>query len=163
MITGYDRVVIARTPVGAAMKAMLDVLHSRWPDMLVALGDRESGRVGPFLQWGQMRREVPSAAAELYVARDAVMEQRWDEVGYSLMEGGEGPFALLYEPAPQPAVAIQINQEPYERKGFGFNPYKASLITAGLSLVTIVTPDEESSFSRNLFGSLHEALTKEAS
>lgn len=46
--------------------------------------------------------------------------------------------------------------------GFGFEPYAAILVTAGLSLVTIVTPDAESPFSRGLIDSLRQALTDQA-
>ncbi|GLW29210.1 hypothetical protein [Actinoplanes regularis] len=153
MITGYDSVVIARTPVGAGVRAMLDGVHTSWPDMLVAIGEAET-----FLPWLQTRRAIPAEAGELYVARDAAMEQEWDEVGYALMAGGEGPFAVLYQPSPQPTIAIRADENPYEHRGFGFDPYAATLITTGLSLVTIVTPDEESPFSKNLRALLNRSI-----
>ncbi|MBG0568614.1 hypothetical protein [Actinoplanes aureus] len=96
--------------------------------MLVALGVRGTAAVGPFVPWQQMRHAVPAEAGELYVARDAAMEQRWDDVGYSLMEDGEGPFAMLYRPSPQRTVAIQLDEQPYERHGLRFDPYEATLI-----------------------------------
>ena len=161
MITGYDSVFIARTPVGAAVRAMLDGLHDRWPDMLVALGQGESSEMGPFLPWLRTRDAVPSDAGELYVARDAVMEQQWDAVGYSLVDGAEGPFAVLYQPTPRSAIAIRVDDEPYERDGFRFEPYPATLITAGLTLITMVTPGEESLFSRDLLASLGQSLAEE--
>ncbi|AEV84708.1 hypothetical protein ACWT_3685 [Actinoplanes sp. SE50] len=86
------------------------------------------------------------------------MEQDWDEAGYSLRADGEGPFAVLYQPSPQPTIAIRVNEHPYEHRGYGFQPHTATLITAGLSLVTIVTPDEKSLFSKNLHGLLSKAL-----
>ncbi|MFI7576557.1 hypothetical protein [Micromonospora sp. NPDC049497] len=159
MITGYDTVLITSGPVDAGIRAMLDGLHRRWPDMLVALGGEY---IGPFLPWRSTREQVPVGAGEVYVARDAEMERRWDDVGYSLMEHAEGPFAVLYQPASQPAVEIQLNENPYERRGFGFEPYAATLVTAGLSLVTIVTPDADSPFSRGLLDALREALISHA-
>ncbi|WP_146247289.1 hypothetical protein [Micromonospora arborensis] len=134
---------------------MLDELHGRWPDMLVALGGEQ---VGPFLPWRKARAEVPADAGEVYVARDAEMERRWDDVGYSLMEHAEGPFAVLYELASQSAVGIQLHEDPYGRSGFGFDPHPATLVTVGMSLVTIVTPDADSFFSRGILNALRQAL-----
>jgi hypothetical protein len=161
MITGYDSVLLAKTPVGPGIRTMLDRLHTRWPDMLVALAEKGTP-VGPFEPWRRTRAAVPADAGELYVARDAAMEQRWDDLGYALMEGGEGPFAVLYQPSPQRTVAIRLNEQPYEQNGFRFDPYDAVLITAGLSLVTVVTPDEGSPFSRSLLDSLSQELVQDA-
>ncbi|WP_327039675.1 hypothetical protein [Micromonospora maris] len=134
---------------------MLDDLHGRWPNMLVALD-------GPFLPWRRTRAQVPAGAGEVYVARDAQMERRWDDVGYSLMEQGEGPFAVLYEPCRHPTVEIRLDEDPYDRRGFGFEPYSATLVTAGLSMVTVVTPDADSPFSRGLIDALKQALVDQA-
>ncbi|RZU72443.1 hypothetical protein EV384_0808 [Micromonospora kangleipakensis] len=159
MITGYDTVFITGAPVDAGIRAMLDDLHARWPNMLVAPGGEH---VGPFLPWRTTRAQVPAGAGEVYVARDAEMERRWDDLGYSLMEHAEGPFAVLYESSSQPAVEIQLNEDPYERRGIGIEPYPATLVTAGLSLVTIVTPDADSPFSRGLLDALRKALISQA-
>jgi hypothetical protein len=69
MITGYDTVFITGTPVDACIRAMLDDLHGRWPNMLVALGGEH---VGLFLPWRTTRAQVPVGAGEVYVARDAL-------------------------------------------------------------------------------------------
>lgn len=68
------------------------------------------------------------------------MEKDWDEFGYAPRDDGEGPFAVLYGPSPRPATAIRMEEEPGEDQGFRFHPHGAVLITAGLSLITIVTP-----------------------
>lgn len=34
------------------------------------------------------------------VARDAEMEQSWDEYGYKIPGSTEGPFSILYQPCP---------------------------------------------------------------
>lgn len=159
MITGYDTVLITGAPVDAGIRAMLDDLHGRWPNMLVALGGKH---VGAFLPWQRVRAQVPVGAGEVYVARDAEMERRWDDVGYSLMKKAEGPFAVLYESSGQPAIEIQLNENPYERRDFGWEPYPAMLVTAGLSLVTIVTPDADSPFSRGLLDAFRRALATQA-
>ncbi|MBL6280349.1 hypothetical protein JMF97_29735 [Micromonospora fiedleri] len=91
MITGYDTVLVTSAPVDAGIRGMLDDLHGRWPNMVVALGGEQ---VGPFLPWRSTHTQVPAGAGEVYVARDTQMERRWDDVGYSLMEQAEGPFAV---------------------------------------------------------------------
>ncbi|NGM14166.1 hypothetical protein [Verrucosispora sioxanthis] len=159
MITGYDTVLITGAPVDAGIRVMLDDLHGRWPNMVVALG---GDHVGPFLPWRTTRAQVPAGAGEVYIARDAEMERRWDDLGYSLMEHAEGPFAVLYQSASQLAVEIQLNDDPYERRGFGFELYPATLVTAGLSLVTLVTPDMDSPFSQSLLHALRQALISRA-
>lgn len=158
MITGYDTVLITSTPVDAGIRAMLDDLNGIWPNMLVAFGGEH---VGP-LPWRRTRAQVPAGADEVYVARDAEMERRWDDVGYSLMAQAEGPFAVLYQPSSQPAVEIELNEDPYRPRGLGFEPYPATLVTAGLSLVTIVTPDADSPFSRGLIEALRQVLISQA-
>ncbi|MEV6850923.1 hypothetical protein [Actinoplanes sp. NPDC051411] len=158
MISGYDSVVIARSPAGAGIRAMLDGVHARWPGMLVGRSEAEMAGIGPLLPWRQARGGVPAEAGELYVARDARMKKDWDEFGYDLGDDGEGPFAVLYGPSPRPTTAIRFEQEPGEDQGFRFDPYEAVLVTAGLSLVTIVTPDEEGSFSHDLRNRLIRAL-----
>ncbi|MEV4496257.1 hypothetical protein AB0J84_11190 [Micromonospora arborensis] len=77
-----------------------------------------------------------------------------DDVGYPLMEHAEGPFAVLYGFASQSAVWIQLHEDPYGRSGFDFEPHPATLVTVGLSLVTIVTPDADSFFSRGILDAL---------
>lgn len=69
---------------------------------------------------------------------------------------------MLYQSASQLAVEIQLNDDPYERRGFGFELYPATLVTAGLSLVTLVTPDMDSPFSQSLLHALRQALISRA-
>ncbi|WBC08707.1 hypothetical protein [Micromonospora sp. WMMA1947] len=114
MITGYDTVFITGAPVDAGIRVMLDDLHARWPNVLVALGGEH---VGQFRPWRTTRAQMPAGAGEVYVARDAEMERRWDDLGYSLSEHAEGPSAVLYEFASQPAVEIQLNEDPSREKG----------------------------------------------
>ncbi|GAA4578794.1 hypothetical protein GCM10023176_55350 [Micromonospora coerulea] len=155
MITGHDTVFVTGAPVDAGIRAMLDALHRQWPNMLVAVSGVADG---VFLPWLTSRNDVPAGTGEVLVARDAHMEQRWDEVGYSLMEYDEGPFAVLYQPSGRTAVEIQVDEDPYGRSRSGFEPHSATLVTAGLSLVTVVTPDLESPFSRRILDALRQAL-----
>jgi hypothetical protein len=152
MITGFDTVIVTAAPVDSGIRTMLDELRRRWPSLRVALAGG-----GAFTPWAIARHAMAANAGEILVARDARMEHRWDEEGYCLMEDGEGPFALLYQPAARPVVEVRFNDDPYGRES-RFEPYSATVVMAGLSLVTVVTPDEDSPFSRNIRSLLQRAL-----
>jgi hypothetical protein len=160
MITGDDTVLLAGGRIDRAIRTMLDRLLDRWPDMLTAV---DGVRDGVFQRWPMMRDLVPAGKGEVYVARDAAMERRWDEVGYSLMEHDEGPFALLYQPAARSTVELQLEEDPYDHPhGFQFEPYRATLVATGLSLITVVTPDAGNPFGRRLVEALEHALIEHA-
>jgi hypothetical protein len=149
---GYDTVFVTAAPVHVGIQAMLDDLHRQWPDMVVAIGE-----AGAFTTWTVARAAVPTGAGQVLVARDELMEQRWDRDGWILMDRDEGPFALLYQPSPSPQVEVQFNEDPYNR-GFNFEPYSATMVMAGMSLVTVVTPDKDSPFTRQILLRLQQAL-----
>jgi hypothetical protein len=153
---GYDTVFVTAAPVDVGVRVMLDDLHRHWPDMVVAIGE-----AGTFTTWAVAREAVPAGSGELLVARDGEMERRWDRDGWILMERGEGPFAVFYRPSPSPVVDIQFHDDPYAR-GFDFEPYGATMITAGMSLVTVVTPDKDSPFTRDVLARLQRALIGQA-
>jgi hypothetical protein len=154
MGTEMDSVLIAPGQAGPAVRTMLDEVHTRWPNMVAMLDD-------DFHPWPEVRDLLPPDHGEVYLARDPAMEREWDDTGYILMAGGEGPFAILYRPAGDPpTIQVRLNENPYPPSpGFRYDPYPATLVTPGLSLITIVTPDEESPFSQRLINSLTHALT----
>jgi hypothetical protein len=124
--------------------------------MVVAIGE-----TGTFTTWAMARETVPTGAGQVLVARDEGMEQRWDRDGWILMERDEGPFAVLYQPSPNPLVEIQFNDDPYDR-AFTFEPYGATMVTVGMFLVTVVTPDKDSPFTRQVLLRLQQALISQA-
>jgi hypothetical protein len=152
--SGHDSVFVTDSGAPQAVRAMLDGIARTWPDMIVAV---TGVRGDEFAEWSTVRDELPEDAGELLVARDASMEARWDEVGYALMEGGEGPFALYYRRAPRPVVRVRLLDDPYEH-GSEFEPYEATMVSSGMYLVTIVTPGLDSPFSRGLLDLLRQAL-----
>ena len=158
MITGDDTVLLAGGRVDRAIRTMLDRLLDRWPDMVTAV---DGVRDGVFQRWRMMRDLVPAGRGEVYVARDAAMERRWDKVGYSLMDNDEGPFGLLYRPTARSTLTVQLEEDPYDRP-HRFEPYRATLVATGLSLITIVTPDGGSPFGRRLVEALERALVEHA-
>jgi hypothetical protein len=150
---GYDTVFVTAAPVHTGVQAMLDDLHRHWPNMVVAVGE-----AGTFTTWTVARPTMPAGTGQVFVARDERMEQRWDLDGWIFMERDEGPFAVFYRPSPRPAVEVQFNDDPYDGV-FGFEPYSATMVMAGMSLVTVVTPDKDSPFTRQVLILLQQALS----
>ncbi|MEU0555621.1 hypothetical protein [Dactylosporangium sp. NPDC006015] len=158
MITGHDSLFVAGGRVETGVWAMLQRQHARWPEMLVAV---EGHREDAFVPWPVPREAMPFRAGYLLAARDKDMLDRWDDEGYTLMDGVEGPFQVVYQPATVPAVPVELQGDPYDRSGeyrFDLDPYRATLVTAGLALVTLVTPDLDSAFSQSLLAMLAEEL-----
>lgn len=85
------------------------------------------------------------------------MADDWRDNGYVLGEQG-GPFSILYEPLQQRSLKVCALEDPYGRSDYGFLPYEMILLNNSAWLVTLVTPDSESDFSKGLANSLSAAL-----
>lgn len=96
MITGHDPVFVAGGRVKFGVWRMLQRQHERWPQMQVAV-QRHQGDA--FVPWPVPRAAMPLRAGYVLVARDQDMLDRWDDEGYTLMDGVEGPFQVVYDPA----------------------------------------------------------------
>lgn len=94
----------------------------------------------------------------MLIAEDDEMVQRWDEDGYHLSAAGTGPLMIAFEPCPVPRLRAQVLDDPYGDRGLGFDPYEVTLLGTKLFLVTIVTPDADSAFSRTAIDRLAECL-----
>jgi hypothetical protein len=156
VMTAHDLVFLASGSPAGAVRRLLDGRAGTWSQMIVAVNEV---RDGAFRAWPELRDAIPVDRGEVLVARDAVMEQWWDESGYELNEEGEGPFAVLYRRAEPGRVDIELRQDPYGRDfGAPFQPYPATLVLAGLWLVTLVAPDPDSEFTKRLVKDLEAAL-----
>lgn len=154
MITGADTVLMTAAAPRLAVRAFLDRWSARWPDMRVLVtGHDESG----FAEWARARDVLPTARGNVLVARDAAMVEAWDEFGYELPDSAEGPFTVMYEPCPARTFHVTANEDPYAR-GMQFDPYEAVVVGAKLTLVTVVTPDLDGTFSREVIDSVITAL-----
>ncbi|AEB44554.1 hypothetical protein [Micromonospora maris] len=67
MITVYDTGLVTSAPVDAGIRGMLDDLHGRWPNMVVAL-DRK--RVGPILPWRNTRTRLIDALKQALISQE---------------------------------------------------------------------------------------------
>ncbi|TDB86330.1 hypothetical protein E1264_18340 [Actinomadura sp. KC216] len=154
MITGYDTVLVCAQPPSRAVRRFVDRLHRDRPDLRVAV---EPGDDPSFRRWGP-DRDIPAGRAEVLVAEDEEMVQRWDEDGYYLSPTGTGPLMISFEPCRVPRLTARVLENPYGDNGLGFTPYDVTLIGTDLHLVTIVTPDAESPFSTSVIDRLTEDL-----
>ncbi len=148
MITGDDSVVVVGAEPMEAVRKFLDRWSERWPGMRVAVeGADESG----FLPWSRGRLDLPVGTGEALVVRDVAMEAAWDEKGYVRDELGEGPVAIYYRPFARRTAQVLAMQDPYDHgDDFIFEPYPMLMVAKGLSLVTVVTPDEAPDFTADV-------------
>ena len=153
MGSGVDQVIISPASPVVALRRFLDGWGARWPDMRTAVG----GVLGSeFFRWHDVRPALPDGQGEILVARDAAMNDTWDEHGYRLLPEGEGPFYILYSRAPT-ALRMLALQDPFAL-GYQFEPYEMELVGTGLHLVTVVLPDADSDFSRSVMAAVRDAL-----
>lgn len=152
MITGHDTVLIAADPAGGPVGRFLRRWSSDpWPAMRVSIDD------SPFLPFAEHAAPPPDRA-EILLAADDRMVSAWDEEGYHLSPSGDGPLMLAYEPCPASRLRMLALDDPYRRTGFAYEPYEATLVAKGISLVTIVTPDQDSDFSIRAIDALATSL-----
>ena len=155
MITGADNVVVIAGHGGAAAVRFLDGWARRWPAMRVALDGPQAHPEGG---WPDVRDQVAAAAGVILVARDQEMSAAWEEHGYDIPGEPEGPFALWYQPCPARRFTALAATDPYAHRGeFVFDPYEVQVVGAGLSLVTLVTPDPDKHFSQQVIAAFIES------
>jgi hypothetical protein len=157
MITGFDSVVIAAGRPGPAIGRFLEQWGLLWPDMRISTGDPAQSS---FVTWRDERPALPEVRGEVLVARDEGMLSDWDEHGYEIPGSTAGPFALFYRPCPAPSFSALVQDDPYAG-GMLFDPYPITIVGAALSLVTVVTPDENSEFSRGVIDGVIAALARQ--
>jgi hypothetical protein len=156
VVSGVDQVIISpASPV--ALRRFLDGWGARWPDMRTAVG----GVLGSeFFRWHDIRPALPDERGEILVARDAAMNDDWDEHGYRLGSRGEGPFYILYNRTPTNLRMLAL-QDPLSL-GYQFEPYEVELVGSGLFLITVVLPDADSDFSTGVMAAVRDALREPA-
>jgi hypothetical protein len=158
MIGGFDTVIICGGDIRESIHRFLQGRSRDWPKMRISISGVSEGE--QFEEWTRFRHQLP-LKGEILVARDEVMEAAWEGSGYALNREGEGPFAIYYEEVKWTSMPIKALSDPYDRSGFRFEPYQLTLVARGLKLVTLVTPDLESRFSRSLIDSFIAVLERQ--
>ncbi|MEV6372458.1 hypothetical protein [Micromonospora musae] len=154
-ITGVDTLLVVPFDARPAVAAFLDALRRSWPAAAVSLDDGA----------GQVVTDLGDAAAfpdrgELAVARDARMDQHWEEHGYAPMADGAGPVALFYHCHRRLVVDVDV----LGANGLEAGPLSGwtgvELVLPEATALTLVTHAEpvEDAFCRSVLELLREAL-----
>ena len=146
MITGRDSVWVFAGDPAAVVGRFLTAWSQTWPGMVVAVGRQNNE---PFVPWDDRTVRLSPGTEEVLVARDLEMTTRWDEDGYASDATGLGPFAIYYRPYARRTTEMLALQDPYEHD-FVYEPYPVVVVGAGLSLLTIVTPDDAGAFRQTI-------------
>ncbi|RKS70969.1 hypothetical protein BZB76_5449 [Actinomadura pelletieri DSM 43383] len=146
--------ICAQSPA-LAVRLFLEQLQRDLPELRVAVEPTDDSS---FRRW-DFEREIPAESAELLIAENDEMVQRWDQDGYYLSPTGAGPLRIGFEPCRVPRLRARVMENPYGDDGFGFDPYEVTLIGTDFFLATIVTPDLDSAYSRSAIGSFTDCLT----
>ncbi len=156
MISGSDTVLITAQRPGPAITKFLDGWTARWVNMRVAITGADDS---DFVDWLEVRASIPVDDGELLIVRDADMETAWEEHGYQIPGSAEGPLAILYQPCPARVFSVKAISDPYARDTqFKFEQYGVIVAGSGLTLMTVVTPDTDSKFFRDVIDSLIVSL-----
>jgi len=156
MIAGHDTVLITAVDPARMVQNFIEKWSARWPSMLIMVGDDSPSFTG----WNDAV-DLPPTEADVIFVRDKKMERFWHEKTYEYMDENEGPFGIFYEPCRVGKFSITMQSQPYNRSaGFGFLPYGAVAIGAGITLVTIVTPESEGPFFQEIIDGLMSSAQK---
>lgn len=153
MVTGCDQVLISSGPIDLKISRFIDAWSVRWPMMTV-----EIDGAGPPRRWSGDRAADLGESAAIYLVRDPEMDDHWEAHGYALDMNSEAPLCVMYQRFRASTASFTAMEDPYAR-GSGFSPYDVTVISDGLYLTTIVTPDRESDFSRLAVNLLVGALS----
>lgn len=160
MISGYDTPFVCATEFPSRVKDFIGIQVRHWPGLLL---DDEPLDAATMAAWTLPETEGQTESEALTFCRDAAMDEFWEENGYALDAGGEGPFALFYRRFVSPLQADALSgvrqnlpegQRPLDLEGAG-------LLLSEYYSVTLVTPEDprEDAFSRRVLHDLVNSLT----
>jgi hypothetical protein len=153
-----DRVIVSSGDPAAGLRVFLESWHQRWPDMRTAV---DGILASEFFRWCDVRPELPSKTGEVLVARDPGMDEDWGNHGCRLGVDGEGPFHLLYRPAPRQSLRMLALQDLYQHgHPVRFDPYEVQLVGTRISLITVVLPDDEGTFGDEVLDAVVRGLNQ---
>jgi len=154
-ITGVDTLVVVPFDARPAVTAFVHGLRRLWPSALIGIDD---GREPMTIDLGDAAGYP--ARGELTFARDAAMDEHWEEHGYLPMPDGSGPVTLIYEIHHGLVVEVDVAGEGRLNDGplSGWTGVELALPEAtALTLVTHAAPAEDA-FCAAILALLREAL-----
>ncbi|AKH82294.1 hypothetical protein AA958_08670 [Streptomyces sp. CNQ-509] len=158
-LTGYPTDFVADLGFPGAARRFLERRARHWPRLFLNGAPLDDTALG-----GWQLPEEPDASESnlLGFARDAAMEQHWEDEGYALDETGEGPFALFYSRYGRPLTAGAITGVSGVPEQVAESVESIGLMLSGFFVVSLLTPDDPATdpFSGAVLRDLRESFAE---
>ncbi|GAA2120273.1 hypothetical protein [Streptomyces synnematoformans] len=156
-LTGYPTDFVADLGFPEAARRFLVRRTRRWPRLSL-----NGERLDDAALDGWRLPEEPDASESniLGFARDAAMEQHWEDEGYALDDTREGPFTLFYSRYRQPLTAASVTGVSGVPESVAESVESIGLMLTGFFVVTLLTPDDPATdpFSGTVLRDLRESF-----
>ncbi|MFW6690312.1 hypothetical protein [Streptomyces sp. MAR4 CNX-425] len=159
--TGYPTDFVADLAFPGVARRFLVRRARHWPRLFLN-GERLVG--ADLGNWRLPEAADSSDANILGFARDAAMEQHWEDEGYALDATGEGPFALFYSRHPRPLTAAAVTGVSAVPAAVAESVESVGLMLTAFFVVTVLTPADPAAdpFSGAVLRDLRESFTPDA-
>ncbi|GAA2667227.1 hypothetical protein GCM10010400_29920 [Streptomyces aculeolatus] len=138
-LTGYPTDFLADLGFPEAARRFLVRRTRRWPRL--SLNGTPLDDAAP-ASWQLPEEPGASGSHILGFARDAAMEQHWEDEGYALDGTREGPFALFYSRHGGPLTARAVTGVSGVPEPVAESVESIGLMLTGFFVVTLLTPDD---------------------
>lgn len=142
-ITGSDYTYWTNVPGEATAAKFLEKVRLMWPTALVD-DERRSGHI------------------EIFISKNAAMDDFQDENGYALNEDGEGCFMFFASSESSLHVDVHISGIHGPAELMSTDPHNSTIFLANPTRYTLVLPTllEESDFSKKIQSFLIDSLSE---
>lgn len=156
-LTGHPTDFLADLGFPEAARKFLVHRTRHWP-LLILNGERLDDAA--LASWQLPEEANPSDSNILGFARDAAMEQHWEDEGYALDDTREGPFALFYSRYSRPLSAGSVTGVSGVPEAVAESVESIGLMLTGFFVVTLLTPDDPATdpFSGTVLRDLRESF-----
>ncbi|WP_407564750.1 hypothetical protein [Streptomyces sp. 184] len=156
-LTGYPTDFLADVGFPEAVRRFLVRRTGHWPQLLLN-GERLDDAA--LRNWQLPEEPDASESNILGFARDAAMEQHWEDEGYALDDTREGPFALFYSRYSRPLTAGAVTGVSGVPEQLAESVESIGLMLTGFFVVTLLTPDDPATdpFSGIVLRDLRDSL-----
>lgn len=158
-LTGYPTDFVADLGFPAAARRFLERRVRRWPGLLLNGVRPDAAALG---SWHLPEERDAYESDILGFARDAAMEQHWEDEGYALDGTGEGPFALFYSRYGGPLTAGAVTGVSGVPDRVAESVESIGLMLSGFFVVSLLTPEEPAAdaFSGTVLRDLRESFAQ---
>ena len=133
-ITGYSTDFVIGSGFAGAVRAFVAVQRTRWPGLYLCGEPVTADWVRDWFPSGDADAEYPEI---LPFSSGPAMEAFWEDHGYALNSGGEGPFSLFYRLRRGPIRARLSEDADTDAVIRG-----ATVLLSQFHIVSLVTPED---------------------